>query len=104
MRANLWYCLLAPFLLFSPEVAAPALTQQPLSVAEPESAAEQQARINRVLDLEKKNEEANDLYERLERVEIRKNSGDAQPLTVKISRVVPAGTGVDHIPVGADGK
>jgi len=44
------------------------------------------------------------LYERIERVENRKESGDKEPLSVKIYRVVPAGTGINKIPVGTDGK
>jgi len=44
-----------------------------------------------------------DLYERLERVEVKKSAGDQQPPEVRTSRVIPAGTGVDHIPVGPDG-
>jgi hypothetical protein len=37
-------------------------------------------------------------------VELRKSAADAQTGDVKVSRVVPAGTGVDHIPIGPDGK
>lgn len=44
------------------------------------------------------------LYERVERVEIRKSSTDSITPQVKTSRVFPAGTGVDHIPIGANGK
>src|SRR5262249_55578762 len=60
--------------------------------------------IDRVLTHQKKDDAALDLYERIERVEIRKGTGDSQTTTVKIARVVPAGTGVDHIPVGTDGR
>jgi hypothetical protein len=45
-----------------------------------------------------------DLYERIERVEMRKNSSDPVATDIKNSRVVPAGTGVDHIPIGPDGR
>jgi hypothetical protein len=44
------------------------------------------------------------LYERIERVESRKDSGDATPQSVKVSRVVPAGTSIAKITLGADGK
>ena len=44
------------------------------------------------------------LYERIERVESRKDSGDRTPQSVKVSRVVPAGTGIAKITLGADGK
>lgn len=70
----------------------------------PQTQAEKQALINRVLDLQKKTEENADIYERIERVEIRKSPSDPQPLTLKVTRVVPAGTGVDHINLGPDGK
>jgi hypothetical protein len=60
--------------------------------------------FDRVIANQKKNEEALDVYERIERLEIRKNASDANPSTVKISRVIPSGTGMDHIPVGPDGQ
>ena len=44
------------------------------------------------------------LYERIERVESGKDSGDRTPQSVKVSRVVPAGTGIAKITLGADGK
>jgi hypothetical protein len=44
------------------------------------------------------------LYERIERVESRKDPGDPTPQSVKVSRVVPAGTGIAKITLGADGK
>lgn len=60
--------------------------------------------FDRVIENQKKNDAAMDLYERLERVESRKTTGDGQTTEVKNSRVVPAGTGAAHLPVGADGK
>lgn len=44
------------------------------------------------------------LYERIERVESRKEASDAAPQSVKISRVVPAGTGIAKITLGPDGR
>ncbi len=44
------------------------------------------------------------VYERIERVEIRKTGSDAKPSEVKVWRVFPAGTGMDKIPLGGDGK
>lgn len=44
------------------------------------------------------------VYERIERVESRKEAGDANPQSVKISRVVPAGTGMAKITLGPDSK
>jgi len=63
-----------------------------------------QEMIDRVVANQKKNEHALDVYERVEKVEVRKTGSDAQPLSVKISRVIPAGTGMGKISVGPDGK
>ena len=70
----------------------------------PQTEDEKAALLNLVLVNQKKNDEAMSLYERVERVEMRKNAVDMQSGEIKISRVVPAGTGVDHIPIGPDGK
>jgi hypothetical protein len=42
------------------------------------------------------------LYERVERVEDRKSAKDANPASVRTSRVFPAGTGIAHIALGPD--
>lgn len=60
--------------------------------------------IDRVIANQKKGEAAFEVYERIERVEIRKNPNDVNPSSVKIARVIPSGTGMDRIPVGPDGK
>ena len=60
--------------------------------------------MRRVISGAKEAERALYLYERIERVESRKEAGDAAPQSVKISRVVPAGTGIAKIPLGPDGK
>jgi len=60
--------------------------------------------FDRVISNQKKNEEALDIYERIERLEVRKNANDPAPSTVKIMRVIPSGTGMDRIPVGPDGR
>ena len=44
------------------------------------------------------------LYERVERVEIRKTSKDANPSEVKVWRVIPAGTGMGRIALSPEGK
>jgi hypothetical protein len=62
------------------------------------------ALFDRVVENQKKSDAAMDLYERLERVEIHKVNGADQSTEVKVSRVVPAGTGAAHLPVGTDGK
>jgi hypothetical protein len=60
--------------------------------------------FDRVVENQKKSDAAMDLYERLERVEIHKVTGENQSTEVKVSRVVPAGTGAAHLPMGTDGK
>jgi hypothetical protein len=60
--------------------------------------------FQRIIANQKKGEGALDLYERIERVESRKNPGDPAPASVKIARVIPSGTGMFRIPVGDDGK
>jgi hypothetical protein len=60
--------------------------------------------FDRVIENQKKNDAAMDLYERIERVETRKTTGDTQTTDIKVARVVPAGTGSAHLPMGPDGK
>ena len=60
--------------------------------------------LGHVIDGVKQAERAQYLYERIERVETRRQAADANPLSVKVSRVVPAGTGMAKIPLGPDGK
>src|SRR5256884_7338149 len=60
--------------------------------------------FNRVIANQKKGEAALDLYERIERVETRKNPNDTAPAAIKIMRVIPSGTGMFRIPLSADGK
>lgn len=52
----------------------------------------------------KNSEHALYLYERIERVESRKDANDGTPQSVRVSRVVPAGTGIAKITLGPDGK
>jgi len=59
--------------------------------------------LDRVIANQKNDERALDLYERLERLESRKNPKDPVPSSVKTTRVIPSGTGMDKIPVNADG-
>jgi len=60
--------------------------------------------LNRVISNQKKDEAALDVYERIERLETRKNPKETAPASVKITRVIPSGTGMDKIPVNADGN
>jgi len=60
--------------------------------------------LDRVISNQKKDEAALDVYERIERLETRKNPKETAPASVKITRVIPSGTGMDKIPVNADGN
>jgi hypothetical protein len=75
----------------------------PPAEARPQTEAERRALFDRVVANQKKNDEGQATYERIERLEARKGPAGTPP-EVKVSRAVPAGTGVDHIPVGPDGK
>ena len=66
--------------------------------------AEAQELIDRVVANQKQNDRAMDVYERIERVEVRKTGSDAKPASVRTARVIPAGTGTGKAPVGEDGK
>jgi hypothetical protein len=70
----------------------------------PTTASESREIIDRVIDGLKEAERAQNLYERIERVEVRKQSGDAAPMSVRVSRVIPAGTGTAKITLGPDGR
>jgi hypothetical protein len=65
---------------------------------------EQRALLERVIANQKRNDLAQFTYERLERLEIQKGAGGSQQPEIKTTRAVPAGTGIDRIPVGPDGK
>src|SRR5579864_1794728 len=65
---------------------------------------EKHALLERVVTNQKNDELAQFTYERLERLEVLKNLSSPQPAEVKFSRAVPAGTGIDRIPVGPEGK
>jgi hypothetical protein len=79
-----------------------------LSNASPESPAPSEearrALLERVVANQKKDDLEQYTYERLERLEVQKSSTSAQSPEVKTSRVIPAGTGTDRIPVGPDGQ
>jgi len=87
-----------------PALGAVCLAQESAAPTPPQTEAEKAALLELVLNNQKKSDEALNLYERLERVERRRNGSDPLAFEVKVSRVVPAGTGADHIPVGDDGK
>jgi len=103
MRSSMLF-LFAVFLFVS---TFPWLTTASQALGDSSPAAqsddEKRAMLGRVIGNQKKNDEAEMVYERIERKEIRKGPAGT-PAEIKTSRVVPAGTGVDHIPVGPDGK
>lgn len=71
------------------------------------SAPSEEARralLERVIANQKKDDLEAYTYERLERLEVQKGSQAAQSPEVRTSRVIPAGTGIDRIPVGPDGQ
>jgi hypothetical protein len=60
--------------------------------------------LDHVIGGVKQGEHALYLYERVERVESRKEPAESAPPNLRVSRVVPAGTGIAKIPLGPDGK
>jgi len=85
---------------------------EPLSLAQDRAAPESSSPapeagrdvMREVITGVKEAERALYLYERIEKVESRKDANDRVPASVRISRVVPAGTGIARIPLGADAK
>lgn len=60
--------------------------------------------FQRVLANQKRTDQELDLFERIERTEIRKTGSDPNPAEVKAWRVFPAGVANDRIPLSPDGK
>lgn len=85
-------------------LASSALGQEAPAPPPPQTDAEKAALLDAVLANQRKSDAAMLLYERVERIETRKTANDPAPADTTISRVVPAGTGVDHILIGPDGK
>ena len=92
-----------PILFLLLAAPAHAAAQAAVPVSERVVDSEPSKLLHRVITNQKKDEAALDIYERLERLETRKNPNDPAPSSVKISRVIPSGTGMDKIPVNADG-
>src|SRR5213083_2567992 len=93
-----------PMALLSLAFAGDAAAQSAVPDTTPTIGPAKPDLFKRVIANQKKGEAALDLYERIERVETRKNPGDPAPPAIKIMRVVPSGTGMFRIPVGDDGK
>ena len=90
--------------LLSLTFAADAAAQSAVPDTTPTMGPAKPELFKRILANQKKGEAALDLYERIERVETRKNPNDPTPSAVKISRVIPSGTGMVRIALGLDGK
>jgi hypothetical protein len=81
----------------------PSLAQDaPVPVLQSE-ADDARTLLEHVIANQKKDDLEQFNYERLERLEIHKGAA-SQPPEIKTTRAVPAGTGIDRIPVGPDGK
>jgi len=90
-------------ILSSLALAASAAAQSLVPDSAPTLGPADRELVERVIANQKKDEEALDLYERIERLETRKNPNSPAPVSVKTLRVVPNGTGMDRIPMGPDG-
>src|SRR5947209_16385689 len=93
----------APIALLLMTVPAATEAQSAVPASEPAVAPEPSKLLDRVITNQKRDEAALDVYERLERLETRKNANDPVPSSMKIARVIPSGTGMDKIPVKANG-
>jgi hypothetical protein len=91
-------------LSFLVSAAVTSLAQEPAAMGGGASAPYANGVMRQVITSVKEAEHALYLYERIEKVESRKDASDATPQSVKVSRVVPAGTGIAKISLGADGK
>lgn len=95
--AMLGAALAGALLLAGPFAAQQTPPQEPL----PEG--EKKALLEHALANEKKNELAQDFFERIERREILNPTGNPQSAKIATVRAIPAGTGVARLPVGPDG-
>jgi hypothetical protein len=103
MRPAISTILFVVLLTMACPCRAPAQETSPVVQLPAPGEAEKQALLDRVIANQKKNEQAQLIYERVERVESRKGPPGTGP-EVKITRSVPAGTGTAHIPLGSEGK
>ena len=83
-------------------LAASAAQQSAVPNSAPTMGPEPSNVFERVIANQKKDDAALEVYERIERVETRKNPNDLSPASVKLARVIPSGTGMTKIPVGPD--
>lgn len=94
---------LVPFAVLFLAAPAGAVAQSARPASEPAVPPEPSRLLDRIIANQKRDEAALEVYERIERVETRKGPNDRDPVSVKITRVIPSGTGMDKIPVNADG-
>jgi hypothetical protein len=85
-------------------VAASATAQSVVPNSTPTIGPAKPGLFDQVISNQRKSEDAMEIYERIERLEVRKNPSDPAPTSLKITRVIPSGTGMDRIPVGPDGR
>src|SRR5258707_12125423 len=95
---------LLSFAVLSVALAADAAAQSVVPNSTPAIGPAKPDLFIRIIANQKKGEAALDLYERVKRVEAGKIPSDPAPTSIKISRVIPSGTGMARIPIGADGK
>jgi hypothetical protein len=100
----MWKRVISLIVVLSCFAAASASAQSVVPDSAPAIGASKPGLFDRVISTQKKNEEALDIYERIERLEVRKNANDPAPASVKSFRVIPSGTGMDRIPVGPDAQ
>jgi hypothetical protein len=60
--------------------------------------------FRKVVENQKRTDQAMDQFERVERTEIRRVGSTSATPEMKVYRVFPAGTGMDKLPLSADGK
>src|SRR5712664_99824 len=90
--------------LLSCFAAASASAQSVVPDSTPAISPAKPGLFERVISRQKQNEVALDVYERMERLEVRKNASDAAPASVRIARVIPSGTGMYRIAVSPQGQ
>jgi hypothetical protein len=101
-RSTVWVTA-ALFLTLAGRAPAQEPAPVPPAPSAAPSAAEQNALLDRVVANLKQDDAALDLYERIERLEIRRHPGDAQPSEVRVFRIVPSGTGNYRIALSPEG-
>lgn len=90
-------CLLSALLLLS-------LPLSPQDLPQAISPKEQKDIFKKVVANQKRTDAALDIYERIERIELRRTTSDPKPFETKVWQVFPAGTGTNKILLGPDAK